>query len=156
MAFQPEAGHREVDKVNGGLLPNERQAAFIEWLTDPERTESQNAYCARTGVHVTTVMRWKKDPHFIKAWEKALAEKNVNPERTGTIMDALYEKATSGGNDAVKAAELYMRLVDRMTPDKHMVVTQNLSDLADEDVAKLALEQMSDEDLQKVLDARSR
>jgi hypothetical protein len=117
----------------------EGQAEFLEWLTDPEvalRKESLTKYAAEAGKDKSTLCRWKKDPVFVKAWEARLAELNVNPERMQTLMDVLYRQGSEGGN--VKAIELYFKLNDRMTPEKHILQTgKAAADMSNEELAEM-------------------
>lgn len=117
---------------------SEQQAQFLEWLTDPEaqlRKESQTKFAERLGVNKATLCKWKKDPVFVKAWEARLAEMNVNPERIQNLMEVLYAQGREG---SIKAIELYFRLNDRMTPEKHVLQTAKAAtDMTDAELAEL-------------------
>lgn len=96
----------------------EQQLAAIDWLCTPPPARdygSEKELAAAIGIAPSTIFRWKKHPAFIKGWEKELARRNQNPDKIQPIMEAMHSKALQGD---VKAAELYMKLVDRMTPDK--------------------------------------
>ena len=66
-----------------------------------------------------TVRRWKADPRFIREWDRRAAELNVHPERTQSVVDALYKQAAQGD---VKAASLYLQYIERFTPKRRVVV----------------------------------
>jgi ribosome-binding protein aMBF1 (putative translation factor) len=44
---------------------------------------------------------------------------NVHPERTQSVVDALYKQAAQGD---VKAASLYLQYIERFTPKRRVVV----------------------------------
>lgn len=117
---------------------SELQGEFLDWLTDPEaqaRRESQNTIADRLGVHKGTLSKWKKDPIFVKAWEARLAAMNVNPERMQNLMDVLYSQGLGG---SVKAIELYFKLNDRMTPERHILQTAKAAtDMSDAELAAM-------------------
>ena len=63
--------------------------------------------------------RWKSDPRFVREWDRRAAELNVHPERTQSVVDALYKQAAQGD---VKAASLYLQYIERFTPKRRVVV----------------------------------
>jgi hypothetical protein len=87
-------------------------------------------------VSQATLVNWKKTLRFRQAWERKLAEMNVSPERTQGIMDAAYVQALKGN---VKAMELYMRLVDKISPNRVVVEDKRgMAELSDEELADRA------------------
>ena len=66
-----------------------------------------------------TERRWKSDPRFVREWDRRAAELNVHPERTQSVVDALYKQAAQGD---VKAASLYLQYIERFTPKRRVVV----------------------------------
>lgn len=113
--------------------------AFLEWLVDPDRTGSQAEYARTNGHDPSTLTKWKKDELFIRAWEKRLAAMNVSPERTQSLMDIAHDIAQNGDAkdaDRLKAVELYMRLVDKISPNRVVIEdSRSASDLSDEELA---------------------
>ena len=113
-------------------------AKFLEWLLQgPERDpKHQYQWAEENGVHEDSVRRWKRDPRFVKEWDRRASELNVNPERVQGVVDALWRKAADGDT---KAAALYLQYIDKFTPKRKVVVDDdrdatNMSDseLADE------------------------
>ena len=113
-------------------------AKFLEWLLQgPERDpKHQYQWAEENGVHEDSVCRWKRDPRFVKEWDRRASELNVNPERVQGVVDALWRKAADGDT---KAAALYLQYIDKFTPKRKVVVDDdrdatNMSDseLADE------------------------
>lgn len=112
---------------------SEAQAAAIEWLVDPERVGSQKELAARIGVDQTTLSKWKKDYLFRKAWDRRLADLNVSPDRIQRVIDSIFSSATSGD---MKAADLYLRYVDRFTPKVAVVnESRDIKEMSDEELA---------------------
>lgn len=138
----------EEKRSTSGL--SEQQDAFIEWLTDPSArgaSESQNAFAERLGVNKGTLSKWKKDPAFRKEWERRLAELNVSPDKLQTLMDRMFDLANHDDvrpADQLKAMELYFRLVDRMTPDKTLVLSSTpAEELTDEELERQLEDQLT-------------
>lgn len=106
------------------------QEEFIEWLVDPSRQGSQNEFARRIGVNPATLTKWKKhDAIFRAAWQKRCDELNVDPETIQDIVQAIKRSALGGD---MKAAELYLKYVDRFTPkvkiESEVVAPKELSD----------------------------
>jgi hypothetical protein len=117
-----------------------QQAEFLEWLVDPQRQGSQSAKARELGLSPPTVVEWKRNIFFRKAWDKKLAELNVSPERTQNVMEAAYAEAIKGN---VKAMELYMRLVDRISPNRVVVEEKRpVSEMSDGELAAKAREHL--------------
>ena len=73
----------------------------------------------------------KRDPRFVKEWDRRCAELNIHPERTQSVIDSLFRQAADGD---VKAASLYLQYIDKFTPKRRVVVdderaASGLSDL---------------------------
>jgi len=129
---------------------SEQQEAFLDWLVDPSTrqvNESQNRFAVRLGVHQGTLSKWKKDSTFRKEWERRLAEANVSPDKLQKLMENTYSLANHEDvrpADRIKATELYMRLVDRMTPDKTLVVRDTpAADLSQDELEAQLEEQLA-------------
>ena len=131
------------DDQGNDVMP-ELQADFLDWLLSDIRVPSSQALWAEEhGVNEKTVGRWKRDERFRKAWDRAAAEKNVGTERVQDVIEVIY-KAAVGGD--IKAAEMYMRYVDRiLPPTKVERVADDLEAMSDEELAALAAEMASAE-----------
>lgn len=127
----PEGDWRKPNrKKRTEMLPG--QAEFLDWLTTVDGRCTKAALAQQLGVSLSTLDNWRRDPIFVAEWEKRLSKLNVRPDRTQAVIDAMFEKAQSGD---VKAAELYMRLVDRLTPNRLVLEDQRASELSDEELA---------------------
>jgi hypothetical protein len=135
---------REAERKRYDLSPEAFQ--YLEWLTDPEvqaSKETVTAFSRRTGIPVRSMQNWKRQHKFVRAWEHRCAAMNVNPERIQNLMDVLYDQGRKG---SVKAIELYMKLNDRMTPERHVI----------EASTRPAAVDMSDDELAEELEKRVR
>jgi hypothetical protein len=122
---------------DGSDVMPEIQSRYLDWLLSDVRVPpTQIAWCSENGVDDKTPPRWKKDPRFLKAWESRSVEKNVSIERVQAVIDVIYEAATNGD---LKAAEQYMRYVERILPPR-MVQRDpdDLTAMSDEDLLALA------------------
>lgn len=119
-------------KGNAGTTP--LQDEFIEWLVDPEREGSETSWARAHNIGQPNCSKWKQDARFRKAWEKRLAELNINPDRIQKVVNAIYKAATERGD--VKAASLYLQYIERFVPTQKVVTEERASDLSDEDLAK--------------------
>ena len=109
-------------------------SAFIDWQVDPAPRSvkgSQADWCKARGLHEASVRRWKRDPRFKDALQARLDELNVSPDRIQQVVDAMFVQATEGNT---KAAELYLRFVERLQPPK-VVVERSAAELSDEELA---------------------
>lgn len=108
-------------------------AELLEWLLlGPERSpRTQKEWAAGRDIHVDSLRRIKRDPRFVKEWDRRCAELNIHPERTQSVIDSLFRQAADGD---VKAASLYLQYIDKFTPKRRVVVdderaASGLSDL---------------------------
>ena len=104
---------------------------------------TQKEWAADRGLHERTVRRWKADPRFTREWDRRAAELNVHPERTQSVVDALYKQAAQGD---VKAATLYLQYIDKYTPKRRVLVDdeRHASGMSDVELAA-ELEDLIDE-----------
>lgn len=109
------------------------QAAFIEWLVDPQREGSQADFARANNVVPKTLSRWKRDPAFREAWDQRCVELNVDPGRLQEVIDALHRKAIEGDS---RAANLYLQYVDRFTPKRVVIEERSAKDLTDDELAE--------------------
>lgn len=123
----PDTGTKIMPEVWQGLL---------DWLLQgPDRSPStQKAWAAETGIHEDSIRRIKRDPRFIREWDRRAAELNVNPERVQSVVDALWMRASAGDT---KAASLYLQYVEKFTPKRRVVVDDDreASSMSDAELA---------------------
>lgn len=115
----------------GELTSN--QLAFLEWMVDPSPKSvkgSQAQWCRDHGLDESNPRIWKRQPKFQEALRARLDELNVSPDRIQEVVDAMFKQATEGNT---KAAELYLRFVERLQPPR-VVVEKSASDLSDEEL----------------------
>ena len=135
-----EDSHQRVMPENWKLL--------LEWLLQgPERSpRTQKEWAGEHAIHQDSIRRIKRDPRFVREWDRRAAELNINPERVQSVIDALWQQAANGD---VKAASLYLQYIEKFTPRRKVVVederdAQSFSDdelasLLEEEVASLRL-----------------
>ena len=131
----------KADPETGMKVMPDKWKAFLEWLLQgPERVPyTQREWAKQNDIHEDSLRRIKRDPRFVKEWERRAAELNINPERVQSVIDALWQRAADGD---VKAASLYLQYIDKFTPKRRVAVTE------DRDVAS-----MSDNELADALEA---
>jgi len=110
--------------------------ALLEWLVaGPEREPAtQKEWGEQNGLHDSSVRRIKRDPRFIREWDRRSAEWNVHPERTQRVIDSLWSAAAGGD---VKAAALYLQYTEKFTPKRHLILDSDraVSGLSDVELA---------------------
>ena len=118
---------------SGERVMPELWAELLEWLLlGSERSpRTQKEWAEGRDIHVDSLRRIKRDPRFVKEWDRRCAELNIHPERTQSVIDSLFRSAADGD---VKAASLYLQYIDKFTPKRHVVVdderaASGLSDL---------------------------
>ena len=96
-------------------------AELLEWLLlGPERSpRTQKEWSEGRDIHVDSLRRIKRDPRFVKEWDRRCAELNIHPERTQSVIDSLFRQAADGD---VKATSLYLQYIDKFTPKRRVVV----------------------------------
>ena len=119
-----ESGERVMPELWGELL---------EWLLlGSERSpRTQKEWAEGRDIHADSLRRIKRDPRFVREWDRRCAELNIHPERTQSVIDSLFRSASDGD---VKAASLYLQYIDKYTPKRRVVVdderaASGLSDL---------------------------
>lgn len=119
-----------VGAMAGGL--DDRHRAFIEFLLDPNpQRMSLNAYAREIGVARGTLDNWRRAIPFRRALEARAAELNVDPVRVQDVVEALWRNARNGD---VRSAELYLRYVDRLMPQKVVIVDKGVAGLSDDEL----------------------
>ena len=108
-------------------------AELLEWLLlGSERSpRTQKEWAEGRDIHADSLRRIKRDPRFVREWDRRCAELNIHPERTQSVIDSLFRSASDGD---VKAASLYLQYIDKYTPKRRVVVdderaASGLSDL---------------------------
>jgi len=126
------------DEESGVQSMPDRWRSLLEWvLAGPERTPTtQKAWAAENDMHEDSIRRIKRDVRFVREWDRRAAELNVHPERTQTVIDALYGAAAGGD---VKAASLYLQYVEKFTPKRRVIVDD------DRDATGLSDSELADE-----------
>ena len=124
------------DDSNEKVMPDTWKA-LLDWLLlGPERSpKTQKEWAAEQDIHQDSVRRIKRDPRFIREWDRRAAELNINPERVQSVIDALWQQAASGD---VKAASLYLQYIEKFTPRRKIVVE-------DRDAAGMSDGELADE-----------
>jgi hypothetical protein len=134
------------DPESGQKVMPDLWVELLEWLlSDPRHPATQAEWAEEHGLHPDSITRIKRDPRFVKEWERKAAEKNISVDRVQGVVDSLHKQAMAGD---VKAASLYLQYIDRFTPKSRVVIEdKSLKDLSDEElmaeVAELA-EQFGD------------
>tara|TARA_R100000152_G_C6781923_1_gene217634 strand:+ start:2967 stop:3434 length:468 start_codon:yes stop_codon:yes gene_type:complete len=128
----------KTDPETGVQVMPDSWKKLLEWLLQgPERFPStQKAWAAENNIHEDSIRRIKRDPRFIREWDKRAAELNVNPERVQSVVDALWVRASEGDT---KAAALYLQYVEKFTPTRRVVVND------DRDVTSMSDSELADE-----------
>ena len=109
---------------------------LLDWLLQGTQRDPKHQYewADSNGVHEDSVRRIKRDPRFMKEWDRRAAELNIHPERTQTVIDALFAQAADGD---VKAASLYLQYIEKFTPKRRLVVEdKDASSLSDLELAE--------------------
>ena len=125
----------QTDPDSGEKVMPSDWSNFLDWLLSEERVPgTQKEWAAEFGFNERTVRRWKSDPRFVREWDRRASELNVHPERTQTVVDALYRAAALGD---VKAATLYLQYIDKFTPKRRVLVDDDrtAAGLSDEELA---------------------
>jgi hypothetical protein len=134
----------QTDPESGEKVMPSDWSEFLDWLLSEDRVPAtQKEWAADRGLHERTVRRWKADPRFTREWDRRAAELNVHPERTQSVVDALYKQAAQGD---VKAATLYLQYIDKFTPKRRVLVDdeRDASGMSDVELAA-ELEDLIDE-----------
>jgi len=125
-----------VDPDTGEKLMPDMWKSLLDWLLQGPQRDPKHQYewADLNGVHEDSLRRIKRDPRFMKEWDRRAAELNIHPERTQTVIDALFAQAADGD---VKAASLYLQYIEKFTPKRRLVVEdKDASSLSDLELAE--------------------
>ena len=111
----------KTDPDTGEQVMPAKWAKLLDWLLQgPDRVPKlQYEWAAENKIAADSIRRIKRDPRFAKEWDRRAAELNIHPERTQTVIDALFAQASDGD---VKAASLYLQYIEKFTPKRRVVV----------------------------------
>jgi len=125
------------DEETGEKIMPKKWKDLLDWLLQgPDRVPKfQKDWAVENKVSPDSIRRIKRDTRFAKEWDRRAAELNVSPERTQSVVDALYRQAANGD---VKAAALYLQYIDKFTPKRRVLVDdeRSASGLSDEELAE--------------------
>jgi hypothetical protein len=120
-------------KRREGVTPD--QSKFIDWLIEPPQTrlpKTQKEYAEENNCSDRTLTKWKKDMKFREAWDRALFDLNVSPDRVQSVIDAMWAQSCRGN---VKAAELYLKYTDRYRPSIDVIHSESsVEELSDDEL----------------------
>lgn len=108
----------------------DKQAAYVEYLLDPNRG-TQREWAEANDVTEVTLRKWRKYQWFQHALERRMQELNVTPDRLQAVIDAMWKAAASGD---VQAAKVYLAYVHTLKPPKQIQETGAFEDMTDEDL----------------------
>jgi len=115
-----------------------RQESYLDWLcTAPAEREpsSKRRYADAHGTTTQTLRNWEKNQVFRDEWRRRVDLVQGSPEKTHSLLESLYAKAMDGD---MKAADLYLRATNRMSPQPIKVETSRaVAELSDEELAGL-------------------
>lgn len=116
-----------------------KKHAFLEWLLIPQKDAAERniaEWARNNGVDKATCYGWKRMPGFRRALEKRMDDLNMSPDRVQDVIEAIYRQAKAGD---MKAAQLYLQHVDKLTPKTTRVVIErpDIESISDEELADL-------------------
>jgi DNA-binding PucR family transcriptional regulator len=135
-----------------------KKAAYLDWLCTPVKEReprTAGALADQLGVHRNSLIKWREEPDFLKAWEKQYRRTVGNPERAQAIMDTLFKTATDPDDPKhVAAAKQYLEAIDAVKPQQvNIQVNGSAKDLSDEQLNELIAERAATEAISRGLRA---
>ena len=124
-------GGRDAHFENGKVVLPERWDQLLDWLVDPSREGTQKECAERLGYTPQHIPHIKRDPLFRAAMEKRLDELNIRPDRVQEVVESLFKQAKQG---STKAAELYLRYVEKLAPPKVVVEDHRASEMSQDEL----------------------
>lgn len=128
---------RKLDTSTGLVSLTDAQQAYLEWLTGgrPEG-DTHAAFAERIGYSESSLYRWKKDKSFLQMWQERMVATHSRPDTLSDQLENLARIARGSGPEAIRAIELYWKLVDKMTPTKvELTGSEAVAGLSDEELA---------------------
>jgi len=124
------------------LLLTAQQEEYLEWLLTPKdsrRPNTKKAWAEDHGIHFNTLQVWEKRRDFKERWELGVKGLTESPERTQSLLDALYVKGIAGD---VRSAELYLKATGQMASQQNINIKTETSvkELSDEELQTLIIE----------------
>lgn len=124
-------------RVPKGWTVEEPPAAirdFVEWYAWSRAVgDTYSAYARDTGLTLTTVFRWMRDPRVVELLETELRKTNAGPHKVQQVLDRLHVDAVAGN---VSAARLYLETVDRLSPRKVEITVRDARDLSNDELKR--------------------
>ena len=118
-----------------GVHDDSLKARYVEWYALPDSEKlprTSKEWGAEFGVPERTLAAWRKSVWFRDQLELLYGQVNVSPDRVQAVIDAMHSQAVQGNT---KAAELYMRMVDRIAPPQVIVKHKAADELSDAELA---------------------
>lgn len=124
------------------LLLTAQQEEYLEWLLTPKDSRNpstKKAWAEDHGIHFNTLQVWEKRKDFKERWELGVKGLTESPERTQSLLDALYVKGIAGD---VRSAELYLKATGQMASQQNINIKTETSvkELTDEELQALIIE----------------
>lgn len=138
------------------LLDDPRHVRLLDWeLTPPasRQPSTQQALADELGVSPRTLRDWKESAKFQQAWQVAFKELAGSMERTKTLLDGLYQDATTAldPGDRARAAKLHWDISRQVAPpEPQQAISRRARELSD---AELRL-MLSDAALEELVSRR--
>ena len=124
------------DEESGEKVMQPFWQELLDWLLrGPDRSpRTQRDWADEHDIHEDSLRRIKRDPRFVKEWDRKAAELNINPERVQSVIDSLWLRASEGD---VKAASLYLQYIEKFTPRRKLVIDdeRDIASFTDEELA---------------------
>jgi hypothetical protein len=127
------------------LLLTRQQEEYLEWLLIPKDSRTPRTkkdWAEEHGIHYNTLGVWEKRKDFKERWELGVKGLTESPERTQTLLDALYVKGIAGD---VRSAELYLKATGQMASQQNINIKTETSvkELSDDELHALIIEMSS-------------
>jgi len=119
-----------------GVHDDSLKARYVEWYALPDHEKlprTSKEWAVEFGVPERTLASWRKATWFRDQLELLYGQVNVSPDRVQAVIDAMHTQAVQGNT---KAAELYMRMVDRIAPPQVIVRSKSADEMTDEELAQ--------------------
>lgn len=99
-----------------------RADAYIDWLCTPmkdRQPRTQKEFAASLNLDPGQLIRFRKDPEFLRKWEVRYRQTVGSLERQQEVLNALHRAATDLDDPRmVSAAKAYLEAVDAIKPRK--------------------------------------